>query len=324
MKAATMAAAPSAPGYYLDVPNDVYHAGPGVSKSQLDHLHDAPALVQWAKDAPRDEDARAGVDIGDAFHAVALEPHRFEAEYAPEFVPPADALVTVDQIKAYMDEQGIAYTSKDTKGTLVDKLLDMEPDAPVLERLREKWAGELGGRTVLTAAEHKKLKLMHASAMAHPFARALLEADGDIEPSIYWIDPETGELCRCRMDKHVRLPGGKKIILDVKTTADIERFDAAIEEYRYYVQDPFYCEGYERHFGAPPDAFVFLVVSTTRSAGRYPVRCFTLLPEDKIAGRNEFRADLNTYAECKRNDTWPGIEVATRPAWARRAAFASV
>lgn len=307
------------PGFHLNLANADYHAGPGVSKSQLDLLHLAPALLQWSRNAPRDEEARAAVDIGDAFHATALEPDRFDAEYIGEFVPPEGALVTVDQIKMFMDDEGIGYKASDSKGTLVNKLLDIYPEAPLLDRLREQYNSELNGRTILTASEMRKVRLMRESAMAHPFARTLLEADGDVEPSIYWIDPVTGELCRMRTDKLVRL-GDRRILLDVKTTAEIDRFGMSIEEYRYHVQDAFYSEGYEQHFGAPPDGFVFLVVSTSRDAGRYPVRCFGLDEEDKIAGRNAFRADLNRYAECKRTGRWPGVEIATRPAWARRAA----
>ncbi|HEY1035512.1 MAG TPA: PD-(D/E)XK nuclease-like domain-containing protein [Pseudoxanthomonas sp.] len=317
MSAPVSAEAPSQPGYYLNIPNDAYHAGPGVSKSQLDLLHLAPALLQWSKDAPRDDEARAAVDLGDAFHALLLEPERFEAEYALDFTPPDGALVTTDHIKAYMDEHGIGYTSKDTKGTLVDKLLLADPDAPVLERLREAWASELGGRTVLTAAEFRKLQLMRASTLAHPFARALLEAEGDIEPCIYWTDPITGELCRCRPDKSGHI-GSFRFLLDVKSTGDIDHFAASIEDYRYHVQDAFYGEGYEQHYGAPPDAFIFLAVSTTRNAGRYPVRCFMLDANDRMKGRADFRADLDRYATCKRDGVWPGIETITRPEWARR------
>lgn len=320
MTTTEQAGPPSGPGYFLGLTNEAYHTGPGVSKSQLDWVHRAPALLQWELNAPRDDEARASVDIGDAFHARALEPERFAAEYTADFVPPDNALVTVDQIKAYMDEHGIGYGAKDTKGTLTEKLLAADPDAPLMERLRERWAREIGARTVLTADEWRKVHLMRDSAMAHPFARTLLEADGDVEPSIYWTDPETGELCRCRPDKLVRLPNGMRILLDVKTTGDIDRFSASIEEYRYHVQDAFYTEGYTQHFGAEPFAFVFLVVSTTRSAGKYPVRCFALTPEEKLAGRDAFRADLDRYAECKRTGIWPGIETITRPAWARRAA----
>jgi len=302
----------------LHLPNAAYHSGHGVSKSQLDHLHNAPALLQWSRNAPRDEDARAAVDLGDAFHALILEPERFEAEYAVDFVPPPGAIVSADDLKQALDERGIAYTSKDTKPILTRKLLDMDPEAPVLDRLREEWAETARGRTVLTAAEYKKLHLMRESALAHPFARALLEAHGEVESSIYWIDPETGLLCRIRPDKIARLPA-VKIIVDVKITDDIDRFPASIEDYRYHVQEAFYREGCEQHFGEP-FPFVFLVVSTRRDAGRYPVRCFSLAQDDHIAGRSEFRQDLNTYAECQRTNHWPGVETITRPAWARRAA----
>ncbi|ECD3712776.1 exonuclease VIII, partial [Salmonella enterica subsp. enterica serovar Poona] len=35
------------PGIYYDIPNEAYHAGPGVSKSQLDDIADTPAIYLW-------------------------------------------------------------------------------------------------------------------------------------------------------------------------------------------------------------------------------------------------------------------------------------
>lgn len=322
MNICTLSQPPTGPGQYFDVSAALYHSGPGVSKSQLDHLNNAPALIEWSKKAPRDEDATAGVDMGETFHTRSLEPDRYSLEYAPAFVAPKGAIVTTDDLKAALDERGIAYTSKDTKPTLTSKLLDMDPEAPVLDALQRQWSEEVRGRTVLSQADERKVSLMHRSAMAHPFARALLEAPGEVESSIYWIDPETGLLCRIRPDKIVRL-NGLKIMLDVKTCADVDRFDWSIEDYRYHVTDAFYTEGFTQHFGEPPDAFVFLVVSTTRNAGRYPVRCFQLDADDKIAGRNAFRQDLNTYAECQSHDLWPGVETIARPERARRADVAA-
>lgn len=282
-------------------------------------MHLAPALLEWNSNAPRDEEATAAVDIGAAFHCLLLEPERFEAEYAADFVPPAGALVTIDHIKAFMDDEGVGYKASDSKGTLTEKLLAAIPDAPLMERLRAEWTASLGGRTVLTATEMRKLLLMRASVMAHPFARKLIEAEGDVEASIYWTDPETCLLCRCRPDKIAR---GLKLLVDVKTTADMDRFAASIHDYRYHVQDAYYSEGYERHFGEPPRGFLLLVVSTTRDAGRYPVRLFALTPDDRSAGRGEFRADLETVANCQRTGVWPGIELISRPEWARRRAAA--
>lgn len=306
------------PGYYRKLSNTDYHASKGVSKSKLDLIRKAPALLEWSEKAPRDDEARAAVDIGDALHAILLEPDRFEAEYADEFEAPDNVIVTIDHAKAFMDERGIEYTSKDGKGALLEKLLAAEPDAPVLERLRQLHADEHRGKTILTRAELRKLRLMQASAMAHPFARTLLKAPGDVEASIFWKDPVTGVLCRMRPDKLPKLKSGKRFILDVKSTADIERFAASIEDYRYHVQDAFYSEGYEQHFGAAPDGFIFLAISTQRDAGRYPVRCFVLDPEDRAKGRTEFRTDLDTFAACEKSGSWPGVESISRPEWARR------
>ncbi|MCV6037263.1 PD-(D/E)XK nuclease-like domain-containing protein, partial [Escherichia coli] len=98
---------------------------------------------------------------------------------------------------------------------------------------------------------------------------------------IYWEDPETGILCRCRPDKIIP---EFHWIMDVKTTADIQRFKTAYYDYRYHVQDAFYSDGYEAQFGVQP-TFVFLVASTTIECGRYPVEIFMMGEEAKLAGQ---------------------------------------
>lgn len=310
---------PTKPGHYLDLPNDLYHAGPGVSKSKLDLVAMAPALLEWSRNAPRDEDAKAAVDLGDALHAITLEPDRFDREYVADFRAPPGTISSIDEIKMAMDRASppIEYLSKDTRPALVRKLLEGYPDAPLADRLRDEWARETIGKTILSHEEHRKLRLMHASAMAHPDARALLQAPGVVESSIYWKDPETGLLCRCRPDKLLAI-GGRRIAVDVKSTADMDRFAASIEDYRYHVQDAHYRNGFEAHFGQPPDGFVFLAVSTQRDAGRYPVRCFQLEPEDRAQGQHDLAHDLAVYAECQRTGIWSGIETIRRPEWARR------
>lgn len=264
-------------GYYKNIPSDDYHGGDGISKSGLDLLRQAPALLEWSKNAPRDDEAVAGVDIGDAFHAIALEPHRFRAEYA--VAPEVNRVTTIG------------------KNTWAEFCLKNK------------------GKKILNFDQGKQLRLMHGSAMAHPWARMLLTAAGDVEPSIYWIDQRTGILCRMRPDKLIQ---SMRIIVDVKTTADMERFSASVNDYRYHVQDAFYSEGYERHFADPLYAFIFVVVSTSRSMGRYPVRCFSLTAAEKNQGRLEFIEDLATYELCKKTGVWSGIESLERPSWAKR------
>lgn len=56
------------PGIYYDIPNEAYHAGPGVSKSQLDDIADTPAIYLWRKNAPVDTEKTKSLDTGTAFH----------------------------------------------------------------------------------------------------------------------------------------------------------------------------------------------------------------------------------------------------------------
>ncbi|KZZ72437.1 exodeoxyribonuclease VIII [Oleiphilus sp. HI0130] len=265
--------APAEPGYYLDLPNDAYHSGPGISKSQLDLVSSSPALLQWSKSAPRDKRKEGALNLGDAVHAILLEPHRFNDEFAvaPERAP---------------------------RNTIAGK---------------EKWAefeAGLDGQTVITAEEFKTISLIRESVMAHPQARWLIEAEGDAEASIYWKDSVTSLLCRCRPDKLV--PEYRSII-DVKTTHDIKKFHWSVRDYRYDVQDAFYSEGYAEHFGELPERFLFLVVSTTSEAGRYPVRLFELDEQSKLAGFQEMRSDLDLVSKCTNENNWPGIELMSVP-----------
>ncbi|HFG7980777.1 TPA: RecE family exodeoxyribonuclease, partial [Salmonella enterica subsp. enterica serovar Stanley] len=75
------------PGIYYDIPNEAYHAGPGVSKSQLDDIADTPAIYLWRKNAPVDTEKTKSLDTGTAFHCRVLEPEEFSKRFiiAPEF-----------------------------------------------------------------------------------------------------------------------------------------------------------------------------------------------------------------------------------------------
>lgn len=301
-----------APGIFDAVPADDYHSGPGVSKSNLDLIHNAPALLEWSRLAPRDLDCRAAVDIGTAFHALLLEPDTFHSLYVVDFTPPPEAITTVDGLKAALTDRGLEFKAAASKAALTALLLDADPSAPVSEALQQAWAAGVKGRQVLTPAEWIKLSLMRESAMAHPFARRLIEAEGASERSYYWIDAETGELCRARHDKAIPRLG---VNVDLKTTGDIGKFARSMADYRYHVQDAFYTDGHRAAAGDDLRGFPFLVVSTTRDRSRYPVRMFSLDPASRDIGRAEYRADLATYADCKRRGIWPGIEPLSLPTW---------
>ncbi|EPR6566594.1 exodeoxyribonuclease VIII [Escherichia coli] len=265
------------PGIYYGISNENYHAGPGVSKSQLDDIADTPALYLWRKNAPVDTTKTKTLDLGTAFHCRVLEPEEFSNRFivAPEFNRRTNA--GKEEEKAFLME--CAST----------------------------------GKTVITAEEGRKIELMYQSVMALPLGQWLVESAGHAESSIYWEDPETGILCRCRPDKIIP---EFHWIMDVKTTADIQRFKTAYYDYRYHVQDAFYSDGYEAQFGVLP-TFVFLVASTTVECGRYPVEIFMMGEEAKQAGQQEYHRNLRTLADCLNTDEWPAIKTLSLPRWAK-------
>jgi exodeoxyribonuclease VIII len=75
------------PGIYFDISNEDYHAGDGVSKSQLDMVALSPALLQWQKSAPVDTEKLKALDMGTALHCLLLEPEEFDKRFivAPQF-----------------------------------------------------------------------------------------------------------------------------------------------------------------------------------------------------------------------------------------------
>lgn len=263
------------PGFYEGISNDEYHAGPEVSKTTLDQINQSPAQVPWYRTAPEDKEKSDALNLGDALHALLLEPDRFNEGF-------------------YAVTQPVERRSNAGK---------------------QRWAAiqaEAGDKPILMPEDLRKLYLMRDSVMAHPDARTFLEADGHAEPSMYWRDPDTGLMCRCRPDKAILK---HNVCLDVKSTADMAKFWRSVVDYRYYVQDPYYSDGWTHAIGTEMPRFIFLVVSTSINCGKYPVKLVDLTPEYQQIGRDAYRRNLETYRQCVDNDSWPGIETMDAPAW---------
>lgn len=178
-----------------------------------------------------------------------------------------------------------------------------------------QWMQNNGERTVLSEEQWTQLHAMRDAVMAHPAAGALLKGcPGKAEQSVYWIDPETGVLCRCRPDWW----RDDDLLVDLKTTEDAspEGFAKSIANWRYDVQDAYYQDGVKLATGRTPRGFVFIAVEKKPP---YAVAVYRLDDESRDLGRAQYRADLNRYAECMTSGNWPGysgrIEPISVPAW---------
>lgn len=273
------------PGIYYGITNADYHGGPGVSKSLLDLVRRSPLHARYALDHANDNEPTPAQALGTAFHTLLLEPDVFDAEYvlAPKF-------------------------DRRTKQGKADA---------------EAFALEHVGKQPLQADAWEQLHAMRDAVMAHPAARALLTgAAGLAEQSVYWNDPATGQLCRCRPD-FWRQDG---IIVDVKTADDASQdgFARAAYNWRYHVQHAFYVDGINTMRDQtsatdvqPVRAFVFLVVEKKPP---YAVAVYSLEPDAVELGRAAYRADLDRMHDCITSNKWPGygdvVQSLNLPRWA--------
>ena len=218
----------------------------------------------------------AAMRIGSLFHGLVLEPERVKIAVAPA-----------------CDKR-----TKDGKATW------------------EAFCAENIGAEIVTAEEGEMLNGMVASVRAHPAANALLSGPGIDEGSAYWIDEQSGELCRCRPDFYREDLG---IIVDLKSTEDAspDGFARSIAKYFYHKQDAFYSDGLEAALGKSIRGFVFVATEKTPP---YLTATYELDGQSIEAGRVLYRKNLEALADCKRSGIWPGysdkIETLSLPNWA--------
>lgn len=265
------------PGRYEKLPFDEYINAPGLNTSTLKTFAESPALVQWEKDCPEDEDKKQALDIGNALHCLVLEPTEFINRYAVE--PSIDRRTNAGKAKAVEFEE----TNKD--------------------------------KIILTAKEFKVLNLMRGSVWAYPDAMRLLENQTGTEISIFAED-EYGQLIKIRIDLESKI-NGATFIVDLKSIDKISNISQAINERDYDLQYAVYREAYKIHHGFYPDFFLFIFVAKTIECGRYPTRVGELCQADKDSGYEKYHSLKAKYRECMESGIWPGIETFSRWQWAK-------
>lgn len=143
--------------------------------------------------------------------------------------------------------------------------------------------------------------------------------NGKAEVSAFWTDEQTGVACRCRPDFVHPFDDKSVALLDLKTYTDPSprEFARQCARKNYAKQAAFYSDGYEAASGMIVRAFIFIAVST-----EYPYAASaTMLDEDSLeSGRQHYKRNLRTYADCERTGEWPGysngITLIRLPQWA--------
>ncbi len=172
-------------------------------------------------------------------------------------------------------------------------------------------------KTVIKPEQYTRAMYQRDAVWRIPdIAKAL--SKGKPEVSAYWNDQETGVLCRCRPD-FVHETDSGVILLDVKTYTDARprEFSKQCARMNYHRQDAFYSDGYA--IAAKVEVLAFIFVSVEMP---WPhAAAAAMLDEDsRASGTAQYRFALNRYAECLKENNWPGypeiIDVMRLPAWA--------
>lgn len=192
-------------------------------------------------------------------------------------------------------------------------------DGPELVRIdAEEWRSNAVKAEVAAARERGAVPLrpsdwdtvheMAEAIKAHPFAGRLFSPEtGRPEQTLIWRDEQTGVWCRALVDwlRH-SIPGQRFLLVDYKSsrTAAPDNLGRMMADFGYHVQLGFYLAGCRALGLAGEDAEALLVVQETR-----PPYLVTVAQPDPAAmrmGAIRVRQALDLYAECVREDRWPG------------------
>lgn len=166
------------------------------------------------------------------------------------------------------------------------------------------------GETPLLAKDAAKVYDMAHALRRHEVAGPLLSRAGRAEQSFVARDPETGVLCRVRVDWMPEVgPGGRVVLVDYKSTAsaDPAAFAKSMANYGYHQQGAFYSDaitwlGLDN--GRPP---VFVLIAQEKEPP-YLVTVARIKPSTLEWGRVLNRRARDVYRHCTATGVWPGYE----------------
>lgn len=164
------------------------------------------------------------------------------------------------------------------------------------------------GHTPVLTKQYDEIQLMADRLREHPIASALLHPDsGKPEQTLVWQDPETKVWCRALVD-WLRHPveGQRHLVVDYKTASDVdpESMQKSLNNFGYYMQGAWYCDGSDAlALGTGEAAFVLVAQMKTAP---YLVTVAQVHPDSLLWGHRRNRKARDLYRHCTERDEWPG------------------
>lgn len=241
------------PGVYINLPESIYFAVDALGSSDLKTLLRNTADWWYGSrhnpDREEADDSKSRI-LGRALHALMLEGEQAYAGRISVAPDPRDypgALVTTDDIKAWLKERDIPFLSKAAKPELVQ--IAKQSGAQVWDDIiaRHKEDVELYGKMPMQPRQDRALRHMARLVEAEPSIGKALRV-GLAEVSVFFERDDAPDiLFRARLDSVA-----PNMTIDLKTLsnwkgrtiADMAR--RQVEEFEYDIQRRFYDEAREK------------------------------------------------------------------------------
>lgn len=266
-------------GVYPSIPNADYHAGPGLSSSDVKLLLRSPAHYRHTKAAG--SKITADLLFGQLVHDLVGMPDRWDHLWHV-----VDA--STRNTNRYKD------AVKDHPGKTCVLTAEFEAAAEVAVAVRQ-------------SHQVADCRLTDGTELGDILAGALLEH------SIYWQQQDV--LCKARPDIWLR---DRNVVVDLKTTrcAEPDAFLRDAIRYGYHTSAAWYCRAVQSVTGEPVRAWLWLVVE---KEAPYAVQVYQADPGLLAIGDHNCSRGLDRFKACSEADSWPAYASTTLtlapPAW---------
>lgn len=257
-----------APGMYDSIDILDYHNSPGISRSGIMMLRRSPFHYwdKYLRTNKINESKSPSLILGNAVHTYILEPKKFHEKYL--------------------------IIEKKDKRTKSGKLYWVENENKAKQNDFQ----------LLTTENYDLIKNISNSIRSNLTANELISG-GRYENSLYWIDKDTGVLCKCRPDiLH------DNMICDFKTTcnASYYEFEKDIYNYGYHIQAAMMREASIALMGEKINDFIFILAEKDPP---YATAIYPLGEEAINEGEKEFKKLLYEYKKCVDADNWSSYQI---------------
>ena len=282
-----------------DIPNEVYHASAGISRSGLMEFKKSPYHYwhRYLNPERKPGYCTPAMKLGELVHVLVLEPKYFNERYA---------------MKPFLMEVPKVGLLKDLGREEYDLQKANRENVQIgNELIMKNFIEQSEGKELLNPELYQEAKMYADAVLKDTVAQALFTGV-QVEKSIYFTHKGTGLQCKVRPDAWIG-----SVVTDLKTCKDasFDAFQRAAFSSGYFIQAAMIKQALES-IDLTLDKFIFYCVEKSEAI---PTTYYDLDMESLERGENEFNGLMQGVAYCMEHNRWGAYtpQVLNYPAWAK-------